>query len=140
MADVFTKEKRSEIMSRVRGRGNKSTELRLINLFSSNGITGWRRGYPLFGKPDFVFPKMRVAIFVDGEFWHGHPTRSKIPETNRDFWEAKIKRNMARDRLVNRILKEKGWTVVRVWQYQLGNGTWKRKVTTALRPRRVKRP
>lgn len=140
MADVFTKEKRSEIMSRVRGKGNKATELKLIALFREHGFKGWRRNYPLFGKPDFAFPAERVVIFVDGEFWHGHPTRAKIPETNRDFWEAKIKRNMLRDRLVNRTLRENGWTVVRVWQYQLGNGTWKRKVTAALGLRRVKRP
>jgi DNA mismatch endonuclease (patch repair protein) len=140
MSDVFTKEKRSEIMSRVRGKGNKATELKLIALFREHGFKRWRRNYPLFGKPDFVFPADRVVIFVDGEFWHGHPTRAKIPEENREFWEAKINRNIARDRLVNRTLKGKGWTVVRIWQYQLGTGSWKRKVTAAIRLRRVRRP
>ncbi|HRQ87775.1 MAG TPA: very short patch repair endonuclease [Bacteroidia bacterium] len=132
MADVFTKGKRSEIMSRVRGKGNKATELRLIALFREHRITGWRRNYPLFGKPDFVFPKERVAVFVDGEFWHGHPTRAKIPETNREFWAAKIVRNKARDRLVSKTLREKGWRVIRIWQFQLRSGAWKKKVRSVI--------
>lgn len=132
MADVFTKAKRSEIMSRVRGSENKATELKLIVLFREHGFKGWRRNYPLFGKPDFAFPAERVAIFVDGEFWHGHPTRAKIPEDNRAFWERKIKRNKARDREVNRTLRQKGWTVVRVWQHELKDGNWHRKVAAAL--------
>jgi len=132
MADVFSKQKRSEIMSRVRGKGNKATELKLIALFREHGIKGWRRNYPAFGKPDFVFPKERVAVFVDGEFWHGHPTRAKIPEENREFWKKKIERNKARDRLVNRTLKRKNWKVVRIWQYQLKNGQWRRKMKSAL--------
>ena len=119
MTDVFTKTKRSEIMSRVKGRGNAATEQRLIQLMREAGIKGWRRNYPLFGKPDFVFPKQRVAVFVDGEFWHGHPTRAKIPETNREFWKNKIARNKERDRTVNRVLREKRWTVIRFWQNDL---------------------
>ena len=119
MADVFSKSKRSEIMSRVKGRGNAATEQRLIQLMQEAGIKGWRRNFPLFGKPDFVFPKQRVAVFVDGEFWHGHPTRAKIPETNREFWKEKITRNVARDREVNRVLKKKNWVVVRIWQKDL---------------------
>ncbi|HEX04833.1 MAG TPA: very short patch repair endonuclease, partial [Bacteroidetes bacterium] len=119
MTDVFSKEKRSEIMSHVRGKENLATEQKLINLCRENGIKGWRRNYPLFGKPDFVFPKERIAVFVDGEFWHGHPTRGQIPKTNTDFWIEKIERNKQRDRLVNRILKEKKWIVVRIWQQQL---------------------
>lgn len=119
MADIFTVKKRSEIMSRIKGRGNAATEMRLIQLFKKHGITGWRRNFPLFGKPDFVFPKQRVAIFVDGEFWHGHPTRGSVPKTNTAFWEAKIQRNKARDRLVTRTLKGKNWTVIRIWQKDL---------------------
>lgn len=132
MADVFTKEKRSEIMSRVRGRGNLATEKKLIQLFRQNSITGWRRNYPLFGKPDFVFPKRKIAVFVDGEFWHGHSTLGKIPKTNAKFWEEKIARNKKRDRLVNRTLKEKGWIVIRIWQHQLKGTRWMQKIERAL--------
>jgi len=71
MADVFSARKRSQIMSRVLGRGNKATELALIVLLRRHQITGWRRAARLFGKPDFVFPKHRLAVFVDGCFWHG---------------------------------------------------------------------
>lgn len=133
MADVFSKQKRSEIMSRVRGKANRATELELIKLFHKHGIKGWRRNYPLFGKPDFVFPKERIAVFVDGEFWHGHPSRGQVPQTNTGFWAAKIERNRKRDRLVNRTLKAKNWIVVRIWQHQLRDSRWLRKMTTAFR-------
>jgi DNA mismatch endonuclease (patch repair protein) len=121
MADVFDAAKRSEIMSRIKGRGNRATELRLIDLFRHYGITGWRRGYPIFGKPDFVFPRARVAVFVDGDFWHGHPTHGQIPATNREFWLAKIARNKMRDKLVNQTLRADAWRVVRIWQSELSN-------------------
>lgn len=118
MSDVFSAEKRSEIMSRVRSRGNKLTELRLIEIVRANHITGWRRRYPLFGNPDLTFPKSRVAVFVDGEFWHGHPNE-KMPKTNAEFWLKKIERNKARDAVVNRFLQQKGWRVMRFWQRDL---------------------
>ena len=68
MADVFDAEKRSDIMRQVKSKKNKSTELRLIEIFKQNGITGWRRNYPVKGHPDFVFPKKKIAVFVDGCF------------------------------------------------------------------------
>ena len=131
MVDVFDKKKRSEIMSRVRSKGNVVTEKKLIALFRENDIKGWRRNYPLFGKPDFVFPKEKVAVFVDGEFWHGHPTRGQIPETNRDFWENKIERNKMRDQQVNQTLESKGWIVVRIWQHELKSEHWMEKFDKA---------
>ncbi len=132
MADVFSKKKRSEIMSRVRSKGNKATEKKLASLFRENGIKGWRRNYSLFGSPDFVFLKNRVAVFVDGEFWHGHPTLGQIPKTNTEFWRNKIERNKTRDRLVNETLKEKGWVVVRIWQHELKDKRWHDKIKKAL--------
>lgn len=69
MADIFTAEKRSSIMSEVRSKGNKSTELKLIQYFKENDIHGWRRGYKVKGHPDFVFLDKKIAIFVDGCFW-----------------------------------------------------------------------
>ncbi len=124
MSDVFTTEKRSEIMSKVRSKGNLATEKKLIALFKANGIKGWRRNYPIFGKPDFVFSKERVAVFVDGEFWHGHPTLGQIPKTNEEFWKSKIDRNIARDSLVNKTLESKKWKVVRIWQNELKDDKW----------------
>jgi DNA mismatch endonuclease, patch repair protein len=119
MADVFTTRKRSEIMSRVRSRGNKATELRLIQIFKNNSVTGWRRRVPLFGNPDFVFREERLAVFVDGCFWHSCPKHRTQPVNNPEFWEGKLQRNVERDRLVNKTLKDQGWRVLRVWQHEL---------------------
>ena len=119
MTDVFTKEKRSEVMSRIRSRGNVRTELRLIEIMRGAGITGWRRGQPVLGRPDFVFRRERVAVFVDGCFWHGCPKCYRRPKSNRKFWDAKAARNRARDAEVTRALRRAGWTVVRIWEHAL---------------------
>lgn len=114
--DTFSRGKRSWIMAQVKSAGNESTEQALLAVFRASHITGWRRYYPLFGKPDFVFPRQKVAVFVDGCFWHGHPKKCRIPRANRKYWLRKIRRNVTRDRLVNRALAEKGWKVIRIWE------------------------
>lgn len=119
MADVFTKKKRSEVMSRIRGRGNKDTELALIRIFRAQGITGWRRNQSVFGKPDFVFPKLRLAVFVDGCFWHCCPIHATKPRNNAPFWRRKLATNQARDRLVTRTLRSADWRVLRLWEHEL---------------------
>jgi len=119
MPDVFTKSKRSEVMSRIRSRGNKATELELAKIFRANRITGWRRNQPVFGRPDFVFRKVRVAVFVDGCFWHGCPQHATKPRTNAAFWRKKFAANKARDLVVNRTLRKARWKVVRIWEHEL---------------------
>lgn len=119
MPDIFSRKKRSAVMSRIRGARNKDTELRLIGVFRANGITGWRRGAKLEGKPDFIFPELKTAVFVDGCFWHGCPKHATWPKTRAAFWRKKILGNRERDRRVNRALRAKGWTVIRVWQHEL---------------------
>jgi len=119
VADIWTKQKRSEVMSLIRGKGNKQTEQVLRTLLKQNKITGWRRHLPLPGKPDFAFPKQKVAVFVDGCFWHGCPKCYTRPKTNRKFWDKKRSDNMARDRRVNRQLRRQGWKVIRIWQHSL---------------------
>jgi len=119
MADIFSRKKRSAVMAAIRGSGNKATELRLIALFREHGITGWRRGSRLPGRPDFVFARARVAVFVDGCFWHGCPRHATWPKTNAAFWREKILTNRRRDRAVNRLLKKSGWRVLRIWQHAL---------------------
>src|SRR5438874_1760060 len=114
MSDVFTKEKRSQVMSRIRSAGNRDTELAMLALLRQNGITGWRRSQKTFGKPDFVFPKLRLALFVDGCFWHGCPRHGTTPKTNRSFWENKFSRNKERDKNVNQELRKRGWRVIRI--------------------------
>ena len=132
MPDVFTQSKRSEVMSRIRGKGNRSTELKLLKLFPEHGISGWRRHLPLPGGPDFVFPKELLAVFVDGCFWHGCPRCYQAPKKNKKFWRDKVTGNQRRDRRVARQLRTEGWSVCRVWECQL-----KRPVTLIRRIRRI---
>lgn len=106
-------------MSLIRSRGNRDTELRLITVMRAHRITGWRRNWPLFGKPDFTFPKLKLAVFVDGCFWHGCPLHATQPKTNAAFWRKKIAANRTRDHLVTRTLRRLGWRVLRVWQHEL---------------------
>jgi DNA mismatch endonuclease (patch repair protein) len=136
MPDVFTKAKRSAVMSLIRGSGNKDTELRMIALFRAHGIVGWRRRVALFGKPDFVFRRERVVVFVDGCFWHGcpRPKHAPLPKNRADWWATKLARNKERDRLVTRTLRAAGWRVVRVWECVL---TRTRERATAARIGRV---
>lgn len=119
MADIWGEQKRSEVMSLIRSRGNESTELHLIEIFRELGITGWRRNQTLLGKPDFTFRRERVILFVDGCFWHGCPRFYRRPGSNREYWDAKIAANRKRDRHVSRELRRLGWQVVRIWQHQL---------------------
>lgn len=107
-------------MSRVRARGSLKTELRMIQLFREYHITGWRTNARLVGKPDFAFPSRRLAIFVDGCFWHGCSKHSTTPSDNREFWEHKLSQNKVRDRVANKSLRSAGWRVLRIWQHELG--------------------
>ena len=101
------------------GRGVLATGVPGSSATSSGGITGWRRGWPLFGRPDFVFPAARLAVFVDGCFWHGCPKHYTKPANNRAFWRRKLEANRARDRRVNRELKRLGWRILRIWKHDL---------------------
>lgn len=114
--DTFSFKKRSWIMAQVKSSGNKSTENSMLTALRKFRITGWRRAYPIFGRPDFTFPCEKVAVFVDGCFWHGHPRKCRMPQSNRDYWLEKISRNIKRDKLVTRTLRKKGWKVVRIWE------------------------
>jgi DNA mismatch endonuclease (patch repair protein) len=119
MADSFTKEKRSEIMRKVKSSHNKSTELKVLQFFKEHKIKGWRRNFKLFGKPDLVFPKQRIVIFLDGCFWHGHTCRNTTPKDNEEYWSKKIARNKQRDSNVTGILENKNWNVIRIWECHL---------------------
>ena len=119
MSDIFTLEKRSAVMKAVKSRNTKTTELKMIEIFKELHIIGWRRTYPLIGKPDFVFPKKRIVIFVDGCFWHGHDCRNVTPSDNAEFWEAKRLYNKKHDEEVTQTLVEKNWTIIRIWECEL---------------------
>jgi len=157
MPDVFDVAKRSDVMSRIRARGNKTTELAMVAVLRSFDFTGWRRHLtiriserneaagrlarampPLVTKPDFVFRRQKVVIYVDGCFWHGCPLHMKPPGGNATFWSEKIAGNKARDRRANRLLRRAGWRVVRVWEHELKENT--RMVATRIRRALRERP
>lgn len=122
MADMFTARKRSAIMAAIRSHGNETTELRFIRLMRKFKVTGWRRGSTLPGRPDFVFAQPRLAVFIDGDFWHGNPRRFRIPKSNKPYWRQKILSNRMRDRRVGRRLRQLGWAVARFWESSLRRG------------------
>lgn len=138
MADVFSRPMRSRVMAAVHSRGNKLTEGNLAAILRRNGIRGWRRHLRLIGQPDFAFRRERVAVFVDGCFWHGCAKHLRIPASNRGYWRQKISRNQIRDRLVNRRLRTLGWRVVRIWEHDLSNeGRVVRRLMQALEMERI---
>jgi DNA mismatch endonuclease, patch repair protein len=118
--DTFSKNERSQIMAAVRAKNGRSTERKLRALLVSAGIHGWRfQSLDLAGKPDFIFPNKKVALFVDGCFWHGCVCCYRRPHSRRRYWDAKVARNKARDRAVNRALRKQGWSVLRIWEHAL---------------------
>ena len=126
MADLFTAAKRSHVMSRIRASGNRDTELRLMALFRQRRITGWRRNARVFGKPDFIFPRGKLAVFVDGCFWHRHQgcKFAYVPKSRLEFWLPKFGNNVARDKIVTQTLRKDGWKVLRIWECQLQERHW----------------
>lgn len=121
--DVFTPEKRSEVMSRIRGRDTKP-ELALRSMLHRAGYRFTVRGplnRALPGKPDLVLPKYRTVIFVHGCFWHGHDhcPAFRLPNSHVDFWQAKIEGNRARDLRNENALRLLGWHVVTIWECAL---------------------
>lgn len=119
MADVLTKAQRSYCMSRIKGQ-NTQPEINLRKALWKTGLRYCLHG-KLPGRPDFFFSKQKVAIFVDGCFWHGCPKHGQRPSTNREFWEKKIQRNIYRDKRTASLLETSGWTVLRFWEHQVKN-------------------
>ena len=119
MSDIFDKRTRSEIMRSVKSKNTKSTELALIKLFKENHITGWRHNYNVKGHPDFVFLNKRIAIFVDGCFWHGHDCRNTRPADHAEYWAKKRPGNIQHDKEITLMFEKRGWTVVRIWECEL---------------------
>ena len=119
MRDFFSPEERSKLMSRIRGRANVSTELKIASVLRAAGIRGWRRHLPLPGRPDFTFPELGVCIFVHGCFWHDCPRCRKRSNTRPEYWSEKIEVNQKRDRRVSRELRARGYKVIVIWECTL---------------------
>jgi DNA mismatch endonuclease (patch repair protein) len=118
MTDFLSKETRSRVMSRIRSKNTKP-ELTLRSELYARGMRGWRchpKSVP--GKPDLAFTKWRIAVFVDGRFWHGHPDFF-TPGKSGAYWDAKIRRTQERDRLANEALSAEGWRVLRFWDFEV---------------------
>jgi DNA mismatch endonuclease, patch repair protein len=132
--DPLTQEERSYRMSLVRGSGNKSTELAVESALNEARIGGWvKHPSHVRGRPDFYFPDQRLAVFVDGCFWHACPRcRRRTPATRADFWFAKIDENRRRDNRVRRRLRQEGFHVIRVWEHEISTLTWLRRLCRML--------
>lgn len=118
MADKFSKAKRSAIMSRIRSKNN-SLEVEFRKLLWKNGLGRYRIHYNLPGKPDIVYVSKKIAVFLDGDFWHGYNWKKlgKVPP--RKYWQKKIQKNIDRAKKYNRILRKEGWKVIRIWEHEI---------------------
>lgn len=118
MPDTYPAEVRSRVMRQVKGK-DTSPELALRRALFALGARGWRcHRTDLPGKPDLVFSRARVAVFVDGAFWHGHPRKFR-PGQSGEYWDRKIARNVERDQRSNRVLRRAGWSVIRLWDFEV---------------------
>lgn len=118
--DNLTKEQRRRNMQNIRS-ANTRAELFVARELRKRKIYFARNVKSIFGKPDFVFRRKKIVIFVDSDFWHGHPKRRVMPKSNRRYWNQKIKSNIERDKEVNEVLKKSGWLIIRIWEYDLNH-------------------
>jgi DNA mismatch endonuclease (patch repair protein) len=135
--DHVPKEVRSKIMASVKSRGNGTTELALGRILQDAGIRGYRKHWPVPGKPDFAWPGLKLAVFVDGCFWHGCTRCKYPPKTNKAFWLQKFTANIKRDRRVSQRLRRTGWSVIRIRECAIQKAPTLRRIATALEKRRT---
>lgn len=120
--DKVSKKVRSKMMSKIRSKGNKTTEKRLRAGLVSSGICGWRmHASDIDGTPDFFFEEAPLAVFVDGCYWHGFPMCYRRPKSRQEYWDKKLARNMARDARVSDSLQAKGVSVMRIWEHEVND-------------------
>lgn len=131
MVNHVAPEVRSKIMASVRSKGNRTTEMALGRILWAAGLRGYRKQWHVAGKPDFAWPRLKIAVFVDGCFWHGCSCKY-LPRSNQNFWRAKIENNKCRDRRVSSRLKRAGWTVIRVKECAVTRESTLLKISRAL--------
>ena len=117
--DHVPKEVRSRIMASVKSSGGRTTEKALSLRLRAAGLLGYRKQWAVLGKPDFAWPGLKVAVFVDGCFWHGCKKHCRIPEDNKQYWRGKIARNVRRDKATVHHLRKLGWQIFRIWEHSL---------------------
>src|ERR1035438_8425964 len=127
---------RSRIMASVRSRGNRTTELALGRILWASGLRGYRKHWPIVGRPDFAWPSLKVAVFVDGCFWHGCSCKY-LPRSNKKFWREKIEANMHRDSRVSQQLRRAGWSVLRVRECKIPSHAAVNRIRTAIAKRKT---
>jgi DNA mismatch endonuclease (patch repair protein) len=120
MVDVLTSQQRTFNMSRIKSK-NTGPEKKIRWFLLSKKVSGYKLHFDLPGKPDFAFPKNRLAVFIDGCFWHKCPQCFKSPATRIKFWGDKIDTNIQRDKKVNKELRKLGWKVLRIWEHEVKN-------------------
>jgi DNA mismatch endonuclease (patch repair protein) len=118
MADIFTKEKRSEVMSKIRGKNTK-VELLVYKELRRRGIYFQKHYKRAVGSPDVALPRKKLAIFIDGDFWHGYKFAKRKDKLPKEYWVGKIEANIRRDRKNRALLRRAGWRVLRVWEHEL---------------------
>lgn len=118
MTDVLTKKQRSYNMAQIKSK-NTGPELILRKLLSKNKVRGYRLHSKIFGKPDLVFTKIRLAVFIDGCFWHKCQDCFVKPTSRTKFWKEKIRNNIKRDKEVNKFLEKNNWKFLRIWEHEL---------------------
>lgn len=116
--DNLTKEQRWKNMQNIRSI-NTTPERIIMRELSKRKVYFAKHPKTIIGKPDIVFRRKKLAVFIDSDFWHCHPKRFIMPKTNKRYWENKIKSNKQRDKTVNRELKKLGWKVIRLWEYDI---------------------
>lgn len=121
MSDIFSFQKRSDIMSKIGGKNTKP-EILVRKFLFSKGLRYRINVKTLPGKPDIVLPKYKTVIFINGCFWHGHNCKKgKLPSSNIDFWRKKISNNKSRDDKNSDLLIKLGWKVIIIWQCEISN-------------------
>ncbi len=117
MTDIMSKQQRSKLMSRIRGRDTGIEKLLMLEL-KKQKVSRFKYQLKMTGNPDFVFPDHKIAVFCDGDFWHGYNFESRKPKL-RKYWRNKISSNMKRDKDITRHLRKNGWKVIRIWEHQI---------------------
>ena len=122
--DNLTPAQRRKNMQNIRSSGTLPEQL-IARVLKKDRIYFAKNVKNIMGKPDFVFRRKKVAVFIDSDFWHGHPKRCIMPKSNCEYWKEKINGNRQRDKTVNRQLRRDGWKVIRIWEHQVKNNQMK---------------